>query len=269
MSDRRAFRLAYDGRPFHGFQRQPDVPTVEDRLFDALRTLDWLDADADKPTGYAAAGRTDAGVSAVAQTVAFDAPAWLTPTALNSALPDSIRSWAVADVPADFHATHDATRRAYTYHCYAPDADLDRVRTAVDRLTGEHDFHNLTSETAGTVRDVTAAVDPDGDFLVLTVEAGGFPRSFVRRFVSLVRSIGVGATPMERIDQVLSDTPLSGPQGIPSAPAYPLVLTAVDYPGITFRPDDDARDDVRDRFAERQLEHRTRDRVFTTILDRI
>jgi acetyltransferase len=63
---KRAFRVAYDGRPFHGFQRQPDVPTVEDTLFDALRAADLLAADANRPSGYAAAGRTDAGASAAA-----------------------------------------------------------------------------------------------------------------------------------------------------------------------------------------------------------
>ncbi|MFB6218385.1 MAG: tRNA pseudouridine(38-40) synthase TruA, partial [Halobacteriaceae archaeon] len=63
----RAFRLAYDGRPFHGFQRQPDVPTVEGALLDALDALD-IPFAGDTPSGYAAAGRTDRGVSAVAQT---------------------------------------------------------------------------------------------------------------------------------------------------------------------------------------------------------
>ena len=68
----RAYRIAYDGRPYYGFQRQPDVPTVEDDLFDALRALDAFSGE--KPPSYAAAGRTDAGVSALAQTVALRPP---------------------------------------------------------------------------------------------------------------------------------------------------------------------------------------------------
>jgi tRNA pseudouridine38-40 synthase len=52
-----AFRIAYDGQPYRGFQRQPDVPTVEDALLGALRDLDVLPADADTPPGSAAAGR--------------------------------------------------------------------------------------------------------------------------------------------------------------------------------------------------------------------
>src|SRR6056297_1923774 len=101
----RAFRVAYDGRPYHGFQRQPDVPTVENTLFDALAALGVADG---KPAGYAAAGRTDAGVSALAQTVAFACPDWLSPAALNSELPATIRAWASADAEPDFHATHHA-----------------------------------------------------------------------------------------------------------------------------------------------------------------
>ena len=104
-----AFRIAYDGQPYRGFQRQPDVPTVEDALLGALRDLDVLPADADTPPGSAAAGRTDAGVSALAQTVAFEAPDWLSPAAFNSELPESIRAWASADVDAEFHATSART----------------------------------------------------------------------------------------------------------------------------------------------------------------
>ncbi|KPN30077.1 tRNA pseudouridine synthase A [Halolamina pelagica] len=172
----RAFRLAYDGRAFYGFQRQPDVPTVEGALLETLAAGGVLD-DGETPPGYAAAGRTDAGVSAVAQTVAFEAPDWCTPAALNGRLPGSIRAWAAADVPQGFHATHDASRRTYTYQLHAPDADDAAAVEAANRLAGEHDFHNLTSDESGTVRDVTVGVERDGEFLVVTVGAGGFPGS--------------------------------------------------------------------------------------------
>ena len=120
----RAFRIAYDGREYYGFQRQPDVPTVENAIFDALDRLGVEIPAGGKPTDYAAAGRTDAGVSALAQTIAFDAPTWLTPRALNAELPADIRAWASAEPPSDFHATHHATQREYTYHCYWPARDV-------------------------------------------------------------------------------------------------------------------------------------------------
>jgi len=183
----RAFRVAYDGREYAGFQRQPHATTVEGTLLRALAKHGILDRG-DGPThatppGYAAAGRTDAGVSAVAQTVAFEAPDWLTPRAFNGHLPGSVRVWAAADVPAGFHATHDAVRRTYRYHLYAParveETDHDhavddgRVRDALARLSGEQDFHNLTtSDETGTVRDLTTTTARGGDILVVEVSAG-------------------------------------------------------------------------------------------------
>jgi tRNA pseudouridine38-40 synthase len=265
----RAYRLAYDGRPFHGFQRQPDVPTVEDALFDALRSLDVLDVDGDAPAGYSAAGRTDAGVSAVAQTVAFAAPAWCSPAALNSELPGDLRAWAVAEVPDAFHATHDAVRREYTYFLYGPALSAERARAAADALAGEHDLHNLTPDDANTVRELSLSVDRDGDFLVLTVAAGGFSRELVRRVAALVRAVAGGDAALSKVDRVLAPDPLPGPAGIPAAPATPLVLTGVTYPGVDFAVDADAAGSARAVFAERATTARTVARAMAAVRDGI
>jgi len=286
---RRAFRLAYDGRPYYGFQRQPDVPTVEDALFAALRDLDAFTADpagADRPEGYAAAGRTDAGVSARAQTVAFDAPDWLTPGALNAELPVSIRAWASADVDPEFHATHDARERTYVYHLYAPrestttvegfdehedeervsaDFDDNRAHAALDRLTGDHDFHNLTPDETGTVRDLSGSADRDGDFLVITLRAGGFARQLVRRVVGLVREVGSGDAPPSKVDRVLGPEPMDGPEGVAPAPAEALVLWDVAYPEIEFTVDEDAAASARTVFGESRVTHTTAARVAGSI----
>ena len=264
---RRAFRLAYDGRPFHGFQRQPDVPTVADALFDALREHGILDTNAAKPSGYAAAGRTDAGVSALAQTVAFDCPAWLTPRALNAELHDAVWAWAHADVSDEFHATHDAVAREYVYHLFAPDADRERARDAARRLSGVHDFHNMTSDDTGTERDLALSVEPDGDFLVLRARAGGFPRGFVRRVASLVRSVATGAAPPSKVERVLAAESLPGPEGVPEAPPGPLVLASVDYDGPAFERDERAARDTRAFFADERATHRALARVAGTVTD--
>ncbi|WP_121820551.1 tRNA pseudouridine(38-40) synthase TruA [Halostella salina] len=262
-----AYRIAYDGRPFHGFQRQPDVPTVADAILDALRDLGVHEGDT--PPGYAAAGRTDAGVSAVAQTVAFEAPDWLSPAAFNGELPASVRAWARADAPEGFHATHDATAREYVYHLHAPDADPGRARTALDALSSEHDFHNLTPDETGTVRDLSASLSVDGDYLALTFRAGGFARQLVRRLVSLVRAVAVGDAGLAKVERALAPVPLPGHEGIPPAPAYPLVLTAVDYPALDFAVDADAAASARSVFRERRAEWRTRARVAGEVADRL
>lgn len=273
---RRAFRVAYDGRGYAGFQRQPHARTVEGTLLRALAKLEILDRG-DGPTHatppeYAAAGRTDAGVSAVAQTIAFEAPEWLTPRAFNGRLPGSVRVWAAADVPDGFHATHDATRRTYRYHLYAPSCDESsadeivtvgdavdesRVREALNRLSGKHDFHNLTSDETGTVRDITASATRFGDLLVIEVTAGGFPRALVRRLVAAARAVGRGTAELASIDRLLRPEPVPGEHGVGPASAEPLVLWDVAYEGVTFTVDTEAVDSARVAFGEqhRELRH--------------
>jgi tRNA pseudouridine38-40 synthase len=262
----RAFRVAYDGRPFHGFQRQPDVPTVEDAIFDALGELGVADGN---PGGYAAAGRTDAGVSAVAQTVAFECPDWLTPAALNAELPASVRAWASAEVPEGFHATHHAESRAYVYHLYAPDADLGRAEAALDRLRGEHDFHNLTPDDENTVRELKVGVRREAEYLVFTLCAGGFVREMVRRVVSLVHAVATGDAEVSKVERVLGPGTVEGPEGVPPAPAYPLVLVDVAYPMLDFSADEEAAASAREVFEALRTERATDARVAREVRKRI
>ncbi|MFT4881359.1 MAG: tRNA pseudouridine38-40 synthase [Salinirussus sp.] len=279
---RRAYRVAYDGRSYHGFQRQPDVPTVEDALLDALRALDACPATG-TPPGWAAAGRTDAGVSAVAQTVAFDAPAWLSPAAFTSELPADVWVWADTPAPADFHATHDATARAYTYHLHAPPEEVSEAcaRETLATLSGEDDFHNLTPDDEGTTREIATGLDREGEFLRIRLRADGFPRQLVRRVVSLVaecaREAGVtDATQAEchdsdrsagaRVERVLSPAPLPGPEGVPPAPAEPLVLTAVSYP-VSFEGNERVLSTAREWFDRRRVTGVTLARTSAAIRD--
>jgi tRNA pseudouridine38-40 synthase len=264
----RAFRIAYDGRPFHGYQRQPSVPTVEDALFDALDDLGVFDRDRrDRPAGYAAAGRTDAGVSALAQTVAFECPEWCTPRALNGELPGDVRAWAAVAAPDDFHATHDAERREYVYELYGPDLDDERAEAAAAELRGEHDFHNLTPDDRGTVRDVSIRIDRDGAFLTLRVAAGGFPRQLVRRLVSVVRGVAAGGMVPADVDQLLGPDPVDGPDGVPPAPPEPLLLADVSYPVLDFERDPQAAASALDVFESRRRDGLTRARVAGRIAD--
>ena len=257
----RAFRIAYDGRPFHGFQRQPSVPTVEGAIFDALRALDVVEGET--PPGYSAAGRTDAGVSALAQTVAFRAPEWLVPRAFNAELPESIRAWAWTDVPADFHATHDAEWREYRYFLFAPDLDDDRARAALDGLRGEHDFWNLTPDDERTVRRLRGDLSRDGPYLVLTLRSAGFARELVRRIVSLIRAVGSGAAQPSKVERVLGPNRIEGPEGVPPAPPHPLFLRAVSY-DVTFDAGGDT-ETASSAFRAVAVENRTRYRVADAI----
>ncbi|ELZ42390.1 tRNA pseudouridine synthase A [Halorubrum californiense DSM 19288] len=301
----RAFRVAYDGREYAGFQRQPHAHTVADALLEALAEHGVVERGDGSthatPPGYAAAGRTDAGVSAVAQTVAFETPPWLTPRAFNGHLPGSVRVWAAADVEGGFHATHDAVRRTYRYHLYAPAADGDgadeapdagrdrtaetarrdpehavddeRLRAALAQFDGEHDFHNLTTDETGTVRDLDTRATREGDALVVEVAAGGFPRALVRRIVAAARAVGRGTAEPEWIDRLLAPESIAGERGVGPAPPEPLVLWDVTYPDASFTVDPEAAESARVAFGERHRDARhaaaatgaVRDRLFSAV----
>jgi tRNA pseudouridine38-40 synthase len=258
-----AYRVAYDGTPYRGFQRQPDVRTVEDELLSALSVLGVLESGT--PPGYAAAGRTDAGVSARCQTVAFEAPDWLSPPAFNSELPESIRVWARATVDADFHATHHATEREYTYFLHAPDGDEAAARQTLERLAGTHDFHNFTSDETGTERTLRPELVRDGPFFVVTLRAGGFPRQLVRRVVAAVDAVAHERGTLDWVDRLLAAEPVAGPQGVGPAPPEPLVLTGVSYPDCSFTVDADAAAQTRELFSQRRAEWLSRARVAGTL----
>jgi tRNA pseudouridine38-40 synthase len=250
----RAFRVAYDGTDYRGYQRQPHGDTVEDTLLAALRRLGVCEG---VPEGWASSGRTDAGVSAIAQTVAFAAPDWLTPAAFNGELPPEIRAWASAEAPADFHATHHATRRAYEYHLHAPDLDDGVARRACETLSGTHDFHNLSPDSWGTERDLDASCERDGAFLVCRFESDGFPREFVRRAVALVALVAAGDQPFSYLERALSEEVLEGKTGFAPAAPEPLLLTRVEYPTLDFEVDDRAAASAWAAFEERRVRQQT------------
>src|SRR5579871_1858251 len=114
-SSRRTIRLliAYDGTSFHGWQRQPGLPTVQACLEDAITRIT---GEAVSVTG---SGRTDAGVHALGQvahfTIAGRIPAANLLKALNDTLPSEVRILRSADAPFDFHARYDARSKLYRY----------------------------------------------------------------------------------------------------------------------------------------------------------
>jgi tRNA pseudouridine38-40 synthase len=119
--------LSYDGGPFHGWQVQPDRPTIQGTLGSALR---FITGEAILPQG---SGRTDAGVHALAQVASFSLetaiPAENLLRALNRALPPSIRVLAAEAVGESFHARHRARRKSYEYRIFCRElAGLDLSR---------------------------------------------------------------------------------------------------------------------------------------------
>ena len=262
----RVFRIAYEGTGFYGYQRQPDVRTVEGELFDALRRLGAVDTS-ERPPGYTAAGRTDRGVSAVAQTVTCEVPPWCTSTVLTGALPAGIWAWAHVDTTGPLHATHDATARTYRYHLVSGACDGERAATAAAELSGTHDYHNLTLDAENTKRTVMIEVLPWDHGLRIEVTAGGFPRQLVRRLVELIRQIAAGERQMDAIAQQLGADAVDGPAGIPPAAPDGLLLWDVRYPALTFEPDPSALATMQSDIAAALERHHRRSAVLDDIAE--
>src|SRR5947199_6341648 len=106
-------QLAYDGGPFHGWQVQPGLLTIQGLLEEILGAMEG------KPVHVAGSGRTDAGVHALAQVAAFSIenpiPVDNLRRAVNRLLPAAIRVLSVEEAHAGFHPRFDAVAKTYEY----------------------------------------------------------------------------------------------------------------------------------------------------------
>ena len=208
MSQRLKLVIAYDGTPFAGWQSQSHRNTIQDQLERAFKRIN---GDSVRVHG---AGRTDAGVHALAQCAHVQVPdRKLTPprwaAALNALLPPAIRVLRCQRVSEDFHARFSAKGKVYRYriwsaavlppleygrawHVITP-IDLGVIKSAASRFVGTHDFAGFTanrgkreSDTVRTIR--SAVVRRRGPCLTIDFDGDGFLYKMVRLMVgSLVR----------------------------------------------------------------------------------
>lgn len=177
-----ALKIAYDGRAFFGHQRQPDRRTVEGECLAALRAAQIVRDPHE--SFFRSASRTDRGVSAVGNVIAFNTN--LAPEAVVGAFNDRSRdvwAWAAAAVPASFHPRH-ALQRWYRYHIL-DDLPLPALRRAGSLFVGEHDFRSFTSDplkTALTIDEIS--VTRSAPVILFDIRARTFRRSMVRRIVA-------------------------------------------------------------------------------------
>ncbi|MEO0679648.1 MAG: tRNA pseudouridine(38-40) synthase TruA, partial [Pseudomonadota bacterium] len=232
--------IEYDGRPFSGWQRQADRPSVQQALEDALRALE---PEAEGVTG---AGRTDAGVHATGQVAHCDvAKAW-DPFRLAEALNWHLKLAPVAVLRAeraanDFHARFDAVERRYLYRIVqrrgpltldrgqawrSPVAlDVAAMREAAAHLIGRHDFTTFRSSMCQAKSPVKTldeiaveeVVTPGGTELRLRFRARSFLHNQVRGLVGTLERVGAGKWPPERAAQALAarDRAACGPVAPP------------------------------------------------------
>jgi tRNA pseudouridine38-40 synthase len=239
--------VEYDGTAYLGWQLQPDGPTVQGVLEQALATA------LREPVRVRAAGRTDAGVHATGQVVSV--PVTAVPenlgrlvSSLNALTPDdiAIRELSVVDDAFDprRHArsrryqyriltarTPSAFWHRYTWHVMVP-LDAEAMARAAAVLVGEHDFVAFQGAdpdpVLSTVRRVfESELVREGEFLLYRIEATAFLKHMVRNIVGTLVEIGRGERSADEMAEILAsrDRRRAGR----TAPPRGLVLQAVRY----------------------------------------
>ncbi len=228
-----AFKVAYFGENFHGSQYQPDQRTVEGEIINALKRL-----GVENPK-IKSAGRTDAGVHAYGQVIAFDSEEKIFPRMLNSELPEDIVAWAWAKVPDSFDPRR-AKSRVYTYVMYGSDFDISSMRKAVKELVGVHDFSNFTKkfgEGENCVREIySAEIRADREFIIFEIEGNAFTWNMVRCLITALIEVGKQHRSVEWFRELLN--PEKYKERVEPAPPYGLILKDVKYDDVEFEVDD-------------------------------
>ncbi len=237
--------IAYDGTEYHGFQRQSPnrEPSIQGTLEGALSKI----GQAGEVLG---AGRTDAGVHASGQVIAFDVN-WRhgladLQRALNATLPEDIAVLELEQTADTFHPRYDAVSRAYRYNVsntrvrhpllvrYAlhvsQELEVEAMRRALAYAIGAHDFAAFGQPTVGesTLRSMyRAEVIAEGSSIAIELQANGFLYRMVRRIVGTLIPIGRGEqTPADFFEILKSADPN---RAGPAVPPNGLCLTQVNY----------------------------------------
>lgn len=238
-------QVEYDGTAYFGFQRQrEEQPTIQGELEKAISRLSG------QRVTVLGAGRTDSGVHAWGQVIAFDLE-WRHDEdallrAMNAHLPPDIAIQTVVVAAASFHPRYDARRRAYEYVIYnAPvrsahrrqrawqvswPLDVERMNDAAAVLIGSHDFATFGQPPEGenTVRHVYRAEWQRQDTeLIFFIEANAFLYRMVRSLVGTLVEVGNGKFSVAQFQAAFQATDRS--QAGTTAPAQGLFLKSVTY----------------------------------------
>ena len=243
MKEKYKLVLSYDGTDYCGWQRQPDKKTIQGMLEEALAKI------IGQKVAVIGAGRTDAGVHALAQAAHFQASTHLQEKelwrAFNAILPGDIRVIELEKVDKDFHARRLAKSKIYQYriinsplitpflfryafHWPAP-LDWQSMAEAAPLFVREADFSGFSSNRfLRPIRKVTASIiNKKESEIIYTIEANGFLRYMVRTIVGTLLEIGKGKMSPLEIDKIFhtKSRSLAGP----TAPAKGLCLIKVNY----------------------------------------
>jgi len=250
MSYRYFIRLSFKGTAYHGWQIQPNAPTIQAVL---NRDMSIILGETIETTG---AGRTDTGVHAKVFYAHFDSEKDHLDNQgkmihqLNGILPADIAVQEILKVNPDAHARYSALSRTYEYHILrAKDPflpgfahtvtralDMQKMDEATRILFEYTDFTSFsrvdTDVSNYNCRIMQADWKSEGHLLVFTIRADRFLRNMVRAIAGTLLDVGTGRTTPEGFRTVIESRNRSAAGA--SAPAKGLFLTAIDYPGNIF-----------------------------------
>lgn len=243
--------LEYDGTGFSGWQTQANARSIQGTLIEAARELFGSEVD------IQGAGRTDAGVHALAQVAHLEAPRRLPPQrilyGLNDLLPAPINVLKVEEAPSGFHARHQACQRCYLYLIsrsrtafgkryvwwVKDELDLDRMRAAVGAFRGFHDFATFADKRIDKHLSTEVQIDRTelaawGDLIVFRIAGSHFLWKMVRRLVGIMVEAGRGTLSQAAIERMLTEA--SSLPARCTAPPSGLFLAQVLYEGDQLGP---------------------------------
>jgi tRNA pseudouridine38-40 synthase len=235
--------ISYKGSNYHGWQIQPNAPTVQDKLETALSLLC---RDKISVTGC---GRTDTGVHATSFFLHFDHSEKLPDNLqdkLNRFLPKDIAVLDLFPVRQDVHARFDALSRTYRYYIHQRKdpflserswfvpvkLDIDAMNQACNYLFDYEDFTSFsklhTDTKTNNCRIMKARWEQDNHRLIFEIQADRFLRNMVRAIVGSLTDTGKGKYSPEHIKTIIEAKDRS--EAGQSVPAQGLYLTDISYP---------------------------------------
>ncbi len=237
--------LEYDGSAYHGFQIQKNAVTIQEKLETSIENL------IGEKASIIAAGRTDAGVHAAGQVIAFDTSSSIPPDkwkfALNSILPPDIRVVSSCKAPANFHPRFDAVDKRYIYlihrknsgkvfysryaYCDTEALEVKLMQQACRLLLGRHNFKSFCASGSSVKtydRNIKECkLEEKGPFIRLDITADGFLYNMVRIIVGTLLEVGRLTYGPEHItDIILAQDRTQAGQ---TAPPQGLYLYSVNY----------------------------------------
>jgi tRNA pseudouridine38-40 synthase len=243
--------IEYDGTGFSGWQSQTNARSIQGTLIDAARELFAGEVD------LQGAGRTDAGVHALAQVAHLEAPRRLPlqriMVGLNDLLPAPINILKVEEAPAGFHARHSAKARCYLYLIsrtrtafgkryvwwVKDELNLERMQAAAEIFRGFHDFatfadKRIDKHLSTEVQIDRAELETWGDLIVVRIVGSHFLWKMVRRLVGMMVEAGRGSLSTDAVRRMLTEaSPLPAQC---TAPPSGLFLAQVLYEGDRLAP---------------------------------